>query len=59
MVSSPITSCQIDGETMEIVTKFIFLGSKITVIVTAVKVKVSQSCPTLCNPMDYAVRGIL
>ena len=31
MVSSPITSCQIDGEAMEIVTKFIFLGSKITV----------------------------
>ena len=30
MVSSPITSWQIDGETMEIVTDFIFLGSKIT-----------------------------
>ena len=28
--SSPITSCQIDGETMETVTGFIFLGSKIT-----------------------------
>ena len=28
--SSPITSRQIDGETMEIVTDFIFLGSKIT-----------------------------
>ena len=27
---SPITSWEIDGETMEIVTKFIFLGSKIT-----------------------------
>ena len=23
------------------------------------KVKVTQSCPTLCNPMDYTVRGIL
>ena len=23
------------------------------------KVKVSQSCPTLCNPMDYIVHGIL
>ena len=22
-------------------------------------VKVAQSCPTLCNPMDYTVRGIL
>ena len=31
MVSSPITSCQIDGETMETVIDFIFLGSKITV----------------------------
>ena len=26
----PITSCQIDGETMETMTDFIFLGSKIT-----------------------------
>ena len=24
-----------------------------------VKVKVAQSCPTVCNPMDYTVRGIL
>ena len=31
MASSPITSRQIDGETMERVTDFIFLGSKITV----------------------------
>ena len=30
MPSSPITSWQIVGETMEIVTDFIFLGSKIT-----------------------------
>ena len=30
MASGPITSCQIDGETMETVTAFIFLGSKIT-----------------------------
>ena len=30
MVSGPITSWQIDGEIMEIVTGFIFLGSKIT-----------------------------
>ena len=28
--SGPITSCQIDGETMETVRDFIFLGSKIT-----------------------------
>ena len=31
MASSPITSWQIDGETVETVTDFIFLGSKITV----------------------------
>ena len=30
MASSPITSCQMDGETMETVTNFIFLGSKVT-----------------------------
>ena len=31
MASSPTTSWQIDGKTMETVTDFIFLGSKITV----------------------------
>ena len=31
MASSPITSWQIDAETMEIVTDFIYLGSKIPV----------------------------
>ena len=31
MASSPITSWQIDGETVETVANFIFLGSKITV----------------------------
>ena len=30
MASGPITSWQIDGETMETVTDFIFLGSKIS-----------------------------
>ena len=30
MASAPNTSCQIDGETMETVTDFIFLASKIT-----------------------------
>ena len=30
MASSSVTSCQIDGETMETVADFIFLGSKIT-----------------------------
>ena len=31
MASGPITSWQIDGETMETMRDFIFLGSKITV----------------------------
>ena len=30
MASGPITSCQIEGEKVEVVTDFIFLGSKIT-----------------------------
>ena len=30
LASSPITSCHMDGETMETVTEFIFAGSKIT-----------------------------
>ena len=32
MASGPITSWQIDGETMEIVADFLFLGSKITAV---------------------------
>ena len=35
MASGPITSWQIDGETAETVSDFIFLGSKITQMVTA------------------------
>ena len=35
MASGPITSWQIDAETMERVTDFIFVGSKITAEVTA------------------------
>ena len=31
MISSPITSCQIEGEKVEAVTDFLFLGSRITV----------------------------
>ena len=109
MASGPITSWEIDGETVETVADFIFLGSKITAdgdcsheikrclllgrkaminldrvlksrditlltkvcIVKAMvfpvvvygcekgKVKVAQSCLTLCNPRDYTVHGIL
>ena len=32
MASGPITSWQIDGETVETVADFIFLGSKITIV---------------------------
>ena len=32
IASGPITSWQIDGETMKTVTEFIFLGSKITAV---------------------------
>ena len=39
MASSPITSWQIDGETMETVTDFIFLSSKITAP------KLKDACP--------------
>ena len=43
MASGPITSWQIDGETMETVTDFIFLGSKSLQMVTAA-VKLKDSC---------------
>ena len=35
MASSPITSWQIDGKTMETLTEFIFMGPKILQMVTA------------------------
>ena len=35
LASGPTTSCQIDGEPVETVTDFAFLGSKITAMVTA------------------------
>ena len=37
MAASPITSRQKDGETMERVTDFIFLGSKIWMVTVAMK----------------------
>ena len=40
---SPITSWQIDGETMETVTNFIFLGSKSLQMVTAA-MKLKEAC---------------
>ena len=43
MTSNPITSWQIDGKTMETVTDFIFLGSKILQMVTAA-MKLKDAC---------------
>ena len=43
MASGPITSWQIDGETMETVTNFIFWGSKSLQMVTAA-MKLKDTC---------------
>ena len=43
MASGPITSWQIDGEKVKTVTDFIFLGSKITALVT-VAMKLKDTC---------------
>ena len=43
MASGPITSWEIDGETVETVTDFIFLGSKTLQVVIAV-MKLKDSC---------------
>ena len=43
MASSPITSWQIEGETMETVTDFLFLGSKSLQMVIAV-MKLKDAC---------------
>ena len=43
MASGPITSWQIDGETMETVTVFLFLGSKSLQMVTAA-MKLKDTC---------------
>ena len=43
MASGPITSWQIDGETKETVTDFVFLGSKSLQMVTAA-MKLNEVC---------------
>ena len=85
MASSPITSGQIDVKTMDTVTDFIFLSSKITAdgacsheikrclllgrkamtnlnsILKSRDIQfssVSQSCPTLCDPMNHSTPGL-
>ena len=43
MASGPITSWQRDGETMEMVTDFVSLGSKVTAVTAAMKLKDTHS----------------
>ena len=43
MASSPITSWEIDGETVETVSGFIFLGSKLQMVTEAMKLKDAYS----------------
>ena len=50
MASGLITSWQIDGETMETVRDFIFLGSKITVETAAMKLKDAYSLEGMLWP---------
>ena len=44
MVFGPITSWQIDGEKVETVTDFIFLGSKIPLSMVTVATKLKDTC---------------
>ena len=44
MASGPITSCQIDGETMETVTDFIFLGSRSLLVTVIAVTKLKDTC---------------
>ena len=61
--SGPITSWQIDGETMKTVANVLFLGSKITVDDdSSHQIKRLAECgrnPMDCTPPDSSVRGIL
>ena len=43
MASTPITSWQAEGEKVEAVTDFIFLGSKVSAVTAAMKLKASCS----------------
>ena len=57
MASGPITSWQIEGENMEAVTDFLFLGSKITADVTAaVKLKVTASLQEIYDKSRQCVK---
>ena len=45
-------------ETTHVYTRENFEG-EVLVVLKWLKVKVTQSYPTLCDPMDYTVHGIL
>ena len=47
MASSPITSWQIDWETIETVTDFIFLGSKITFACASLVAQMVKNLPAM------------
>ena len=51
MASGPITSCQIDGETVEPVTDFIFLAPKsLQMVIVAIKLKDAYSLEEKLRP---------
>ena len=49
--------CNVDRPSLE--TNSGLLIWKLQMLVKVLKVKVAQLCPTLCDPMDYTVHGIL
>ena len=53
MASGPITSWQIDGETMETVTDFIFLGSKMQMVTAAMKLKTAPWKKSYDQPRQH------
>ena len=56
VASGPMTSWQIDGETMETVTDFISLGSKVQMVTAAMKLKDACSLEGEGNgtPLQYS-----
>ena len=59
LASGPITSWQIDGETVETVSDFIFMGSKITADGDSVQFSsVAQLRLTLWDPMNHSMPGL-